>query len=271
LGCSQGIYAAAPPHVVGQIVWVKGVVEASNPAHPAKRVLQRRSAVYEKDTIVTSASGSAQIVFTDKSVVALRPATTFRIDQYQFNHGASHNAYQSSLIKGGFRTITGFISKSNPDHYHVRTPVATIGIRGTEFTIAYSHSKGLAASLVKGAIVIANEVGQVELNAAKDRVYAEISGLRKMPEVKHTPSSMLKGQPAITTVPANLPSPIPIGASSTVAPSSSPPTSTVSSSEGDTHITSTDTGSTTTTESSVSVEAPSSSSSPRSVTDFCIN
>jgi hypothetical protein len=39
------------------------------------------------------------------------------------------------LVKGGFRSITGLVGKINRDEYQVATPVATIGIRGTDITV----------------------------------------------------------------------------------------------------------------------------------------
>ena len=40
------------------------------------------------------------------------------------------------LLKGGFRSISGLIGKVNHDEYQVNTPVATIGIRGTDYLVA---------------------------------------------------------------------------------------------------------------------------------------
>ena len=45
--------------------------------------------------------------------------------------GASHAFF--SLLKGGFRTVSGLIGKINHEDYSVATPVATIGIRGTDY------------------------------------------------------------------------------------------------------------------------------------------
>jgi hypothetical protein len=47
------------------------------------------------------------------------------------NSGASRAVFR--LLKGGFRAISGLIGKINHDEYQVTTPVATIGIRGTDY------------------------------------------------------------------------------------------------------------------------------------------
>ena len=40
-----------------------------------------------------------------------------------------------SLVEGGLRVITGAMAKNNPENYKVKTPVALMGVRGTEFSI----------------------------------------------------------------------------------------------------------------------------------------
>jgi len=196
------VYAADDPGAVGTIVWVKGAVKAVS-STGASRDLQRRSPVYEKDMIETDATSTGEIVFTDSSVVSLRSATTFQIDQYQYNSASPKNGkYVASIVKGGFRTITGLIAHGNPDNYEVNTPVATIGVRGTDYSVFYSLTAGLVVKLSKGSIIVANPSGKVELNAAINRVYAAIADLRHPPIVTSSPSPVFKSQPNITTVPA---------------------------------------------------------------------
>ncbi len=185
--------------MIAQVVWVRGKVEASSPAGAA-RTLQRRSPIYEQDTIKTSGAGTGEIVFTDNSIVALREGTVFKVDQYKFNpKSPKDNKYAASLAKGGFRTITGLISKANPDGYQVNTPVATIGVRGTEYT-AFLHN-GLQFSLQKGRVILENAAGKVELDVAKMRVNASITNLHTAPTVTAKPDSSLSGQPKITPAP----------------------------------------------------------------------
>ncbi len=53
--------------------------------------------------------------------------------QQATQNGASRAFF--SLLKGGFRSISGLIGKINQDEYQVTTPVATIGIRGTDYLV----------------------------------------------------------------------------------------------------------------------------------------
>lgn len=194
------IYAADAP-AVGQVVWVRGEVQAVS-ATNVSRTLQRRSPVYQQDTITTSDTSSGEIVFTDNSVVSLRSGTVFKIDQYKYNPAnSSDSKYVASVAKGGFRTITGLISKQKPENYQVNTPVATIGVRGTDYTLFYQATKGLSVMLTHGRIYVVNAEGQLELDAAKNRIYAEIADIHHKPTLTNTAPSSLKGQPAIMKVP----------------------------------------------------------------------
>ena len=60
------------------------------------------------------------------------------------------------LLKGSFRAVSGLIGKGNQDDYRVSTPVATIGIRGTDYfaqiiDASFAKDPVLKASLPAGA------------------------------------------------------------------------------------------------------------------------
>lgn len=88
------------------------------------------------DRILTGQTSNAQIRFTDTGIIALRPETDFSVDEYNFR-GQQDGSERAlfSLLKGGMRTVTGLVGKLNQQNYRVRTPTATIGIRGTHFNL----------------------------------------------------------------------------------------------------------------------------------------
>jgi hypothetical protein len=69
----------------------------------------------------------------DGCFVAIRPNTQMKFDQFVFN-GKQDGSERSffSLLKGGFRAVTGLIGSRNKRNYRIKTPSATIGIRGTD-------------------------------------------------------------------------------------------------------------------------------------------
>jgi|SRR5579885_1232971 hypothetical protein len=137
----QSTYADPPlPTPVGRVVWIKGTSLKALMPNKEQRLLQKLSVIYLHDILSTDNKTEAEIVFTDNTLMTFRPNTQFSIDQYSFKpkpktkHG-SVGKYIMSLIEGGFRTITGLIAKSNPPDYQVNTPVATIGVRGTDYAV----------------------------------------------------------------------------------------------------------------------------------------
>jgi len=127
------------PAPVGKVVWVNGGFHAVSPTKEDRK-LQKSSIIYLHDTLVTEAGAQAQIVFTDNTMMTFKPETEFYIQQYQFNPNSKKQSvgkYVMKLIEGGFRTITGLIAKKNPPDYQVNTPVATIGVRGTDYVVYY--------------------------------------------------------------------------------------------------------------------------------------
>ena len=101
---------------IGQVVWVKGTLKAVQP-NGSPRVLTRRSPIFEKDTLITSNRSTGEIVFSDNSLLALRENTTLQIAEYRYGGGVqpSKDTFTANIVKGGFRTITGAISKNHPE------------------------------------------------------------------------------------------------------------------------------------------------------------
>jgi hypothetical protein len=104
-------------------------------------------------------------------MVSLQPGSEYRIDDYNFS-GSQDGAEKGffSLLKGGLRTITGMIGRNNKAAYRVNTSVATIGIRGTEFTIAYTGANSIAVATGEGAIEVCNNAGCVTMPSGTSAV-----------------------------------------------------------------------------------------------------
>jgi hypothetical protein len=65
--------------------------------------------------------------------MTVRPNSELIMQTYKYSNGASDNSMVMQLLRGGFRAITGLISKGSADAARVQTATATIGIRGTDF------------------------------------------------------------------------------------------------------------------------------------------
>ncbi len=115
---------------VGEVAFARGVL-TGQVGRDAPRILGKGLPLHNGETLNTGSSGFAVIKLEDGSKMTLRPNTSFKIVNVDTRKG-KENAFMK-LFRGGFRAITGFISKRSPDAFRVGTSVATIGIRGTDF------------------------------------------------------------------------------------------------------------------------------------------
>jgi hypothetical protein len=118
--------------VAGQVQFVMGTVKVTTSAG-STRPLIKGETINEGDEVATGIASSAQIKMKDGGFVAIRPDTQMKFDKFIF-HGKPDSEERSffSLLKGGFRAVTGLIGSVNKQNYRITTPAATIGIRGTD-------------------------------------------------------------------------------------------------------------------------------------------
>jgi hypothetical protein len=118
--------------VAGHAQFVNGQVQVTNTPGQI-RTLQKGDAVNESDTVTTAKNSSAQIKMLDGGLIAVRPDSQLKFDSYVFTGEADGNERSFfSLIRGGFRAITGLIGHKNKANYRITTVGATIGVRGTD-------------------------------------------------------------------------------------------------------------------------------------------
>ena len=154
----------------GRIDFAVGDVRALA-ADGRSRPLARGGDVASGEMIDTG-NGRAQLRFTDGAQVSLAPQTQFRIDDYRFAGQADGSEKGFfSLLKGAMRTITGVVGRRNRDNYRVSTIVATIGIRGTEFSVTYGNS--ISVTTGEGSNEVCNAAGCLILNSGETAFVAD--------------------------------------------------------------------------------------------------
>lgn len=171
---SAVIVLLLPTHILAagaaRLDFASGEVSARS-ASGAVRTLSKGSELQTGDTVLTGREGRAQMRFTDGAMVSLQPQSEFNLDDYRFAGKADGEERGFfSLLKGGLRTLTGLIGRNNRDSYKLKTSVATIGIRGTEFTVAYLDPNSVVVSTGEGQIEVCNAVGCVVLSSGESAV-----------------------------------------------------------------------------------------------------
>jgi ferric-dicitrate binding protein FerR (iron transport regulator) len=116
--------------------------------------------------LVDTGEGRAQLRFTDGAMVSLSPQTQFRIDEYRFAGKPDGNERGFfSLLKGAMRTVTGLVGRERRESYRLNTAVATIGIRGTVFSVSYGNS--VTVNTAEGAVEACNSGGCLVIGAGQ--------------------------------------------------------------------------------------------------------
>lgn len=203
---SMLLSAAAYADDAGTVLFAKGSVTADR---QPLATLVKGDTVLSDDTVVTGDASRAQFLMIDGAKIALRPNSELRFDTYSYTEPAAAEVSSSddksvmSLVKGGFRTITGAIGKEDRTDYEVRTAVGVLGIRGTDYTAVFCNADctwapGVAAGLAiedglyllvnEGAIAVTNAEGSLVVNAGE---YAFIPLRTQIPERLNTPPAVL--------------------------------------------------------------------------------
>ncbi|MBN9603451.1 MAG: FecR domain-containing protein [Afipia felis] len=116
----------------------------STPPGNASRMLAIGTNVVHKERIQTTASGSTQILFPDTSTLSVGRNSNIVIDEYVYDPNAGTGKMVASVGKGVLRFVGGQISHTSG--VTIKTPVATLGIRGGVATIVYPITANYAAA-----------------------------------------------------------------------------------------------------------------------------
>lgn len=127
------------------------------------------------DILQTGAGGHIHIRMIDDALVSMRPNSKLKVASYTYQPGvAAATQIRLDLLHGTVRSITGKGGELAKDRFRMNTPVAAIGVRGTDF-IAQADAEGTLVHVAAGAIVLAplgadcreNSLGPCQTAAAR--------------------------------------------------------------------------------------------------------
>jgi hypothetical protein len=117
----------------------------------APRSLRLGDEVQQGDTVFTGPGSSIVLKFDDGQVVGLSANSRMQVNTYQYNPSARTGSILFSLVQGGMRAITGLIGRAQSDRVRYHAATATIGIRGTDVSIA-TDGGSVTVSVSDGAV-----------------------------------------------------------------------------------------------------------------------
>lgn len=153
-----GGFAHAEADIVGEVTLSIGqgrVISDSGATQDAARGMRIRAG----DQIETGTGGHVHIRFVDGGLVSVRPSSKLQIEAYRNAQGQALAAIKFRLEEGVVRSVTGRWGEANRDRFRLNTPVAAIGVKGTDFVVKVDRGNTFA-SVVSGAIVMSPLQGE---------------------------------------------------------------------------------------------------------------
>jgi len=129
----------------------------------ATRALGLNTSVILNETVSTGAAARLEVTFKDNTRLTLGENARLTLDRYVFNPAAGRGTIRFRVV-GAFRFLSGQLSKLARSDVSVTTPVATIGVRGTEFWGGPIDDQALGVFLIEGAVRVSNAAGVQILN-----------------------------------------------------------------------------------------------------------
>ena len=157
---------------IGQVQTITGTVTAIR-ANGTKVELSEGDAVYQGDILQSSPNGSVGIVLADETTFSMAENGRMVLDEMVYDPSTQEGNISMSVLQGVFTFVSGQVAKVDPDAMSLKTPVATIGIRGTQVGVNLGEEGGapkLDVVLMEerdgfvGEVVISNNAGIQILN-----------------------------------------------------------------------------------------------------------
>ena len=135
-----------------------------------------KALVHKNDVLITDATGKMQIIFNDDTTIALGPETKVAVNELVFND-EQPASLSSEVLQGVARFATGQVVERNRQGFTVSTPQATIGIRGTNFSVKVSGSGDDAVTSVMAHQITGGRPIQVTNNFTNTVSLIEAAGI----------------------------------------------------------------------------------------------
>jgi len=111
--------------------------------------------LYEGDTLKTESSGHIHVQLRDSGVISIRPNSELQIEVFQFDEANPQaSSVKFNLIHGTTRSVSGAAAESAKHRFRLNTPIAAIGVRGTDFVVS-ATSDSLMTLVNQGGVVVA--------------------------------------------------------------------------------------------------------------------
>jgi hypothetical protein len=181
---------------VGDVVQSQGHVVAVG-ADKVTRKLAVGDGIYVGDKLITGEDGFLRLNMIDHAKLDMRCFTIMVIEEYALKKTDRRSILK--LLQGSIHKISGEIGKMTNDIYELQTPVASIGVRGTEYALRVFQSKGcggtvdtddgLFLQVIKGLVDVTNNAASTVV-AKGNQLYIPLPDA--MPVARVIPAGVLE-------------------------------------------------------------------------------
>jgi hypothetical protein len=199
--------ASAQEPAAGRFITVIGDVQVLGKGG-GRRLAVRSGEIRAGESIVTGRDSLAQLRMSDGGALSVRSETQIKLDAYRYSgRNEPSDSFLMSVLRGGFRTITGLIAHNNRNNFHVLTSAMTIGVRGTDFEVVHvlkpaaDVAPGTYNRVYAGITTMQNRAGATILVNRDQTAFVPLAG--NLPPALVLPPTGIFGKP--TPVPPATP------------------------------------------------------------------
>jgi len=156
---------------IGNVENISGTVWAIR-TDGTKVELEIGDPVYQGDILESAPDGAVGVLLADETTFSMAENGRMVLDEMIYDPATEDGSVSLSVLQGVFTFVSGQVAKTDPDAMTLDTPVATIGIRGTQVGIEIPDGENLNVVLMEeadgfvGEVVVLNDAGSQVLNNA---------------------------------------------------------------------------------------------------------
>ena len=160
-----GWMESASATTAGVFQFVVGDVRIVGP--DTERAARKGALINVGELVATAERSTAQIKMGDGAIVVVQPRSRLTVAEFRYSgveDGSERVVFR--LEQGGFRSVTGAIGHTHKANYSIETPIAHMGVRGTDHESYYfppggSENPGAYNKVNTGLTFIRTEAGEV--------------------------------------------------------------------------------------------------------------
>jgi FecR protein len=164
------------PVKAGVSAAVRGNIQLVAVKQPVAHKVGSGEAIFLGDHVISASDSGMQILLVDETIFTIGPDSDMSIDTFVYDPSTGAGKLAASVTKGAFRFVSGKIAANNPDGMEIKTPAATISIRGT-MVAGRTDGKSVLIVLLGpgydgdtsekiGHVIVSNHAGTTELFGA---------------------------------------------------------------------------------------------------------